>query len=379
MKRALMYASVASMIDLFNMNNIKLLRDLGYEVDVACNFNEGNITSDERVKEFRKELTEMGIQFFNIPIPRNLKQIDKIKESYLLTLQLAQNRNYDLVHCHSPIGSVICRWAFRKFDVEMIYTAHGFHFYKGASKINWFLFYPIERWMSYFTDKLITINQEDYKRAKGFPVRKNVELVNGIGVELIKFGKKQNISREELLKEQHISDSDFLMISVGQLSERKNHKMVIEAISQLKNDKIKYIIIGEGELESKVIQMIKEKKLEKQIFLLGYKTDVNRYLSVSDTFIFPSIQEGLPASLMEAMSCGLSCIVSNIRGNNDLIIDNKGGYLFELNDLTELKNSIRKMNSNEEIQKKFGNYNKEIIKNFSSEVVNKQMLQIYSN
>lgn len=379
MKRALMYASVASMIDLFNMNNIKLLRDLGYEVDVACNFNEGNITSDERVKEFRKELTEMGIQFFNIPIPRNLKQIDKIKESYLLTFQLAQNRKYDLVHCHSPIGSVICRWAFRKFDVKMFYTAHGFHFYNGASKLNWSLFYPIERWMSYFTDKLITINQEDYKRAKGFPVRENVELVNGIGVDLTKFGKKENISREELLKEQHISDSDFLMISVGQLSERKNHKMVIEAISQLKNDKIKYIIIGEGELESKLIQMIKEKKLEKQIFLLGYKTDVNRYLSVSDTFIFPSIQEGLPASLMEAMSCGLSCIVSNIRGNNDLIIDNKGGYLFELNDLTELKNSIRKMNSNEEIQKKFGNYNKEIIKNFSSEVVNKQMLQIYSN
>lgn len=379
MKRALMYASVASMIDLFNMNNIKILKELGYEVDVACNFEDGSITSDERVSEFRKELIELGIKTYNIPIPRNVNKFNDIRESYRLTLKLAKEKEYDLVHCHSPIGSVICRWAFRKSKTRMIYTAHGFHFFSGAPIKSWILYYPIERLMAKYTDTLITINQEDFKRAQKFRVREKVVLTNGIGVDLSKFSPKSNLNRYELFKNIEKIHTDFLMVSVGQLSIRKNHRMIIEAISQLENKKIKYLIVGDGELRETLNNMIREKKLENQVFLLGYKENVNDYLSVADVYAFPSLQEGLPASLMEAMSCGLPCIVSNIRGNNDLITNNKGGYLFELNDITFLMNSIHSLMLDKEKRKKFGKFNEEIVENFSKETVHKQMLEIYND
>lgn len=378
MKRALMYASVASMIDLFNMENIKILQSLGYHVDVACNFEEGSITSKERVEEFKRELGNAGIKTFQIPIPRSIKKIEDIRRSYQLTKKLCKN-NYDLVHCHSPIGSVICRAAFKKNNVRMIYTAHGFHFYKGAPKKNWVLFYPVEKYFARFTDTLITINNEDYKLAKNnFAEAGEIILINGIGIDTDKYSKK-NIERHELFPDNLIEKSDFLIISVGQLSVRKNHEEFIRAISKLKNPNIKYIIIGEGELRGYLEKLITDLKLEKQVFLLGYKGNVDEYLSISDLYAFPSLQEGLPASLMEAMSVGLPAIVSDIRGNRDLIIHDRGGCLFSLGNEDSLVNNLGKLINNRKQLKKFGKFNQNKITEFDTNQVNKQMLKIYSS
>lgn len=377
MKRALIYASVASMIDLFNMENIKLLQKMGYRVDVACNFIDGNITSDARIKEFILELDELKVHHFQIPIPRQITKIDKIKESILVTKKLAKENNYDIVHCHSPIGSVICRWVFKDFDTRIIYTAHGFHFFKSASFVNWLIYYPIERLMARYTDDLITINDEDFKRAKKFRVRNNVYKINGIGVSLDKFSKNLFINREDLLKDFQIINKDYLLVSVGQLSKRKNHKMVIEAMSRIGNPSLKYIIIGDGELKESLKKLIKQLNLSKNVFLLGYKKNVGDYLSVADAYIFPSEQEGLPASLMESMAIGLPAIVSNIRGNSDLIDDYKGGYLFSLKNINSLVEAITEATSNSSLSKKQGLYNQNKIKTFSDKYVNMQMKKIY--
>ena len=162
--KALMLASVASMIDQFNMQNIQLLLDNGYQVDVACNCKEGNTISDERVQSMIKRLADKGVPVIHVPIPRNITDVKGIYKSITQVKKMCDENHYNLLHCHSPIGSVVARIAARnarKSGTKVIYTAHGFHFYKGAPKKNWILFYPVEKICSRWTDVLITINKEE--------------------------------------------------------------------------------------------------------------------------------------------------------------------------------------------------------------------------
>ena len=167
--KALMIASVASMIDQFNMDNISILLKLGYEVHVAADFVDGGTINQERIENLKTRLLEMGVDVFHIVIPRKITAINKIITAYKEVKDLCDANCYRIVHCHSPIGGVVARMAardIRKKGTKVIYTAHGFHFYDGAPKKNWLMFYPVEKECSRLTDVLITINKEDYNRAK---------------------------------------------------------------------------------------------------------------------------------------------------------------------------------------------------------------------
>lgn len=166
MKKVLILASVASMIDQFNMPNIELLQNMGYNVDVACNFKEGNTCSDEKIEELKSTLKKMNIQCFQIDFARDVTNMGRNIKSLWQVEQLLETNKYEFLHCHSPIGGVVGRVAGKLKHVKVIYTAHGFHFYKGAPKKNWLIYYPIEKLCSYMTDVLITINKEDYVLAQ---------------------------------------------------------------------------------------------------------------------------------------------------------------------------------------------------------------------
>ena len=167
-KKALQLASVASMIDQFNISNIEILQSLGYQVDVVADFtNPGTITT-ERCENLKKRLSDTNVRFFDIAIPRSLNP-RAIFSAYKQVKELLEKENYNLLHCHSPLGGVIARKAakgLRSKGLKVIYTAHGFHFFKGAPLINWLVYYPIEKWLSKYTDTLILINEEDYDLAK---------------------------------------------------------------------------------------------------------------------------------------------------------------------------------------------------------------------
>ena len=188
--KALVVASVASMIQQFNMQNIQLLLDKGYIVNVACNCKEGNTISDEKVKEMVRSLAKKGVSVTHVPIPRKIYDVKGIFKSIKLIRKMCKKEKYALMHCQSPIGSVVARAAalkVRKNGMKVIYTAHGFHFYKGAPKKNWIIFYPIEKVFSYVTDVLITINKEDYTFAKKYMNAKQVEYLPGVGIDTEKF------------------------------------------------------------------------------------------------------------------------------------------------------------------------------------------------
>lgn len=340
MKKMLMVASVPSMIGQFNMDNISVLQELGYKVYVACDFKDRSVWDEERTSKFKGELRKKGIRYYQIDFARSPFNIKKNIAAYKQMYSLVRKKRFDLVHCHTPVASAIARVVAHKLHVKTIYTAHGFHFYKGASWKNWMFFYPVEKFLSHWTDVLITINKEDYQRAKKNFCAKKVVYVPGVGVDTDKFHSFL-IDADAKRRELGVSNTDIMFLSVGELSNRKNHEVVIRAIKELNNPDIKYFICGKGELEGYLINLIKESGLESQVKLPGYRTDVSELCQAADLFVFPSRQEGLPVALMEAIACQTPVLCSNIRGNTDLVKDKM--CMFDENNLEDLVQHLEKI------------------------------------
>ena len=376
MKKVLMLASVASMIDQFNMQNIGILQEQGYDVHVAANFEEGSTSSKERVEQFKKELKEKKISYFHIDFSRNVYNIPQNIKAYKQIKKLLIDNNYKFIHCHSPIGGVCGRLSAKVANTKVIYTAHGFHFYKDASKLNWMIYYPIEKFLSYITDVLITINKEDYELAKKKMKAKKIEYVPGVGVDTNKFAKVV-IDKNEKRKELGLTRDNMILLSVGEVNKNKNHEAIIRALAKLNNPNIHYIIAGRGNLESYIDKLSKELNIENQVHLLGFRTDIPELYSIADIFCFPSYREGLSLALMEAMVSGLPVVCSDIRGNRDLIKHKKGGYRCNPNDINEFVRYIHRLVLDSMERKNMAMYNKEFINEFSIDRVKENMKTIY--
>lgn len=342
---------------------IKQMIDEGHMVDVATNEN------DSIVPECYREwgCTVYQIDTSRSPLDKgNLKAIKQIKG-------IVDRQKYDIVHCHTPIAAMCTRLACRKarkHSTKVFYTAHGFHFYKGAPLKNWMLYYPVERICAHFTDVLITINQEDYALAQKKMKAKRVEYVPGVGIDLTKFGQAA-VDKSAKRKELGIPEDATLLLSVGELNENKNHETVIRAIKDMD---VYYVIAGKGDLQEHLQSIIDGFGMTERVKLLGFRRDVAELYQAADIYVLPSIREGLNVSIMEAMASGLPVVCGQIRGNTDLI-DEHGGALFESKSIVECKNAIEDVlnRGNEQL----GKYNIEKIQTMSLEIINALMKGLY--
>ena len=379
-KSILILASVASMIDQFNMDNIKILLELGYRVEVACNFERGNTCSAERIDDLKRRLEEKGVKFYQVDFTRNVLNLIEDLKAYNQVKKIVKQNKYDLIHCHSPIGGVIGRIVAHEMKIKVIYTAHGFHFYKGSPLKNWCIYYPVEKICSYMTDVLITINREDFALAKRKMKAKSILYVPGVGVDTKRFDS--GITCKNVRGELGIPEEATMLLSIGELNENKNHESVIRALANMERTEtgdIYYVIVGKGNLQDKLRQIAVESCLEKNIILTGFRTDVIDFYHSADFFVFPSYREGLSVALMEAMASGLPVAASNIRGNCDLI-DPQGGNLFNPYDVSDIEKKLLKLLNLSNIElKEMSAHNKEKIKEFSRDIVKKAMTEIYKS
>ena len=375
-KKVLVLASVASMIDQFNMPNIELLQSMGYEVHVACNFLKGNTCSNEKIEQLKKRLDDIGVTYFQIDFTRSVMNLKQDYIAYKQVKKILIENKYAFIHCHSPIGGVVGRLAGHATRTKVIYTAHGFHFFKGAPLKNWLIYYPIEKFCARYTDVLIMINKEDYAFAQKKMPAKEVCYVPGVGIDLSKI---QNIvcDRNEVRKSMGVPEDCILLLSIGELNENKNHQVVLKALARLNNKNVHYAIAGRGDKKDYLLTLARELGVENQIHLLGFRADALQLYKASDLFVFPSFREGLSVSMMEAMACECPIICSRIRGNTDLVENGVGGYHFAASDDLGLMASIKKMIENKKEMSKMGYVNKEIVQNFSLENVLKNMKEIY--
>ena len=373
MRKALVIASMASMLDNFNRSNISILDNMGYDITLAASFGSEDSNSGERNRSFHNEMISCGYSVKDIGFSRSLGNISGQLHSIFQVNKLLKE-GFDLVHCHSPICSVITRLLYSKYRKKggkIIYTAHGFHFYKVAPLKNWLIYFPVEWLCSFFTDVLITINKEDYRLAKRYMHAKKVVYVPGVGIDIERF---KHGNGQKIRKEFGITEDEIMLLSVGELNENKNHMTVINALSKL-NDPPVYVIVGQGDLADHLKS--EAHRLGVRVILTGYRKDVVDMYAAADIYILPSLREGLNVSLMEAMASGLPCIAGKIRGNVDLIRDGVNGYLCRPNDTKGFAIKIRKLCLNKEIRSKFSTTNLEKIQGYNVEVIKSMMKRIY--
>ncbi len=379
MKRALMIASMASMLDNFNRDNIELLNQEGYEITLAANFKTEDSNSPERVKRFKHNMEEKGFRIIHIDFTRKISNWKGQIRSFRQVKQLAEEE-FDLVHCHSPICAAMTRLAFRKkrrSGVKIIYTAHGFHFFKGAPWINWLIYFPVEWVCAHFTDVLLTINFEDHKRANKWFKAKKVEYIPGIGIDTEKFQKRKFVGRKEKREALGIKEKDTMLLSVGELNSNKNHQVVIRAVAGLKNKMLHYVVAGQGGLFSDLRALAEQLQIADQVHLIGFQEDVASLYQCADLYLLPSKREGLNISLLEAMSSGLPCVVSKIRGNVDLVAEGEGGFLIGSEEVTAWAEGINKLVSSPELRERMGEQNQKRSFLFGRTKVSEKMHSIY--
>ena len=367
MKKVLYVTTVSRTINAFLIPHINMLLDNGYEVHCACSID----------KPVDKELQRRGVKIFEVPFSRNPLGIGNIK-AFIKLEELQRINDYDIVHVHTPIAAIYGRLLKLNFpSLRIIYTAHGYHFLKGGSKLGWILYYPIEKIMAKFTDVTININKEDYEITKEKLKHKKCYLLNGVGLDLDKYKKLSSKEIQEKRKEFGIKDKDFVVLMIAEINKNKNHIQLINAMDILKYKypNIKVLCIGDGTLKESLEKQIILRNLQNNIFMLGYRLDVNKLINISDIGILLSHREGLPRNIMEFMACGRKVIATDIRGCRDIVCNYNVGTLVKVGDYEETARAIEKYyilnNKSFEVS--------EEIKKYDIETINSELLKIYED
>ena len=357
MKKALYVATVDLHIRSFHLPYLKLLHDNGYEVHVATN-------GDEKFPN-----CDVKHQICIERSPFKVKNLKAIKE----LRKIIEKEKFDIIHCHTPMGSVVARLAARrarkKYGTRVIYTAHGFHFYKGAPLLNWLLFYPVEKWLAKYTDTLITINKEDYELAKKkFSERcHDIQYIPGVGIDTKKFDiKMTDKEKNELRQSLGLKKDDFILTCVARLDKNKNQGFLIDAMQEIVkgHDNIHLLLVGRDELNGYYQKKVKEQKLDKNVHFLGNRDDIPELLHIADVVVSASKREGLPVNVIEAFACGVPVVALECRGMKDLIKDGENGFILDIHTKkldSEIVNRIvelYKLNNSSINEIKYNNLNK---------------------
>lgn len=368
MKKKILISSTDVMMLQFLVPHVFYLLKQGYEVEVVCSNVEGHV---DELKDIFKAKVKMNL----IKLKRNPMRLSNV-QGLLQLIRIIRSGSYDIVWTNEPVMGVMTRLAVRIAGgkkIKIIYVAHGFHFYKGAPKKNWIIYYPIEKIFSHFTDEIVTINKEDFDFARRKFTQTKVLKFPGIGINTSKFFREfPSEVIEEKKKELGINSNEKVILSVGELEKRKNHETSILAFKEADVENTKLFICGVGTQENSLRKLIEELQLEQRVFLLGYRTDISELCHMSDVFLFTTYQEGLSVALMEAMAVGVPCIVSEIRGNVDLIEKGKGIYCNPY-DVSSCASAITKYFENPDKFEDALKYNRKKIKEFDIEKVTRMM------
>lgn len=336
-QKVLFIATVASHIKAFHEPFLKLFKDRNYKVYVAAKNNLSN-----------GDIINYCDTFVEIPIERspfsfsNFNAINQLKK-------IITDEKIDVVHCHTPMGAVVGRLASKtarkKINTRVIYTAHGFHFFKGASLKNWLLFYPVEWFLSKYTDTMITINQEDYCLAREKFSKRcgDINYVPGVGVDSKKFDfVLSNSEKNKYRKDIGIKENDFVLIFPARLDKNKNQSFLIEVMKILvkRHNNIHLLLPGRDELNGYYQEIVKQENLEDNIHFLGFRKDIPELLKISDVAVSSSLREGLSVNIIESIICNIPVVVLNCRGMSELIDNGKNGFLIELNDESKVDNFV---------------------------------------
>lgn len=369
MKKLLITSTELMMIQ-FLVPHVKYLSENGFRVEIACSEVGGRMEDVRNALESVVDAIHV-LRLERSPVnPRNFLGYQDMKK--LLT-----ENHYDIIWTNEPVMGVVTRLAankYRRKGTKVLYMCHGFHFYNGASLPSWLIFYPIERFMSRFCDVIVTINHEDEDRAKTFHCPR-VEYIHGIGVNTDRLHNRNEQS--DIRAELGLVQDDFLVLSVGELNENKNQRVIIRTIAQLKDPGIHYLLCGKGDQREKLEILAKELGIGDNVHFLGYRKDVVDICAQADVFAHPVRREGLGLAPLEAMYCGLPLVASDTRGIQDYCENGKSGYLCRSEDEAKFANAIRRLKEDPALRSSCGTFNRSTVQCFCMDQVKEEVLQLF--
>ena len=371
MKKVLLVATVQSHICQFHKPLVEVLHEIGVEVHVAAR---NNLAEKNGLKlDFVEKVFD--VPFRRSPFsPKNIKAFKVLKK-------IINDGEYDVIHCNTPVGGILTRMAakkVRKRGTKVFYTAHGFHFYKGAPLKNWLLWYPIEKHFAKRCDKLITINEEDYNLAKN-KFKTEVVRMHGVGVDENRFHTVSEEERLKLREVEGLTDKDFVILCVGELNDNKNQKMLISAAALLKDKmpNLKVLLAGNGEKGRELKAQVEKSGLNSIVKFLGYRKDLENIIPFIDLGVSCSKREGLGLNLIEIMLCKKPVIATKNRGHNELVKDGENGYLVGF-DSNELSDKIYKLLSDNDLLNKMGEKGCVSSAKYIRQNVKRELVNIYT-
>ncbi len=364
--------NTARRVNNFSTSAMLAAKEQGFEFHIAGNW--GYESNSERLADEEKYGIKIHqVDFIRAPYhPGNIRAYKQLKA-------LVKSEKYDIIHCNTPIGGVLGRLVGKSCKVpRVLYEAHGFHFFKGAPRLNWVIYYPIEKWLARYTDVLLTINKEDRAFSENMKLRRNGKryYLPGVGINSAEFFPSDSV-RLSKRAELGLSHDDVMLISTGELNENKNYSTLLKALSSCRNASTHLFVCGKGDEKEKLEMLASELKISDRVHLLGFRTDVKELLYSADIFVLASRREGLSRSVMEGMASGLPCVISKIRGNVDLIEDGEGGYLCDPMDADAFAKAIDAIADDTALREKMKKYNLERIKQFDLEASVKSTSEIY--
>lgn len=337
-KKILFTASIAKHLLRFHLPYLQWFQEQGYETHVACD-------GDEIISYVDKQ---WKVSFIRSPFSTgHIKAYKELKA-------IIDKEQYTMVHCHTPMASIVTRLAAtdaRKKGTKVLYTAHGFHFYNGASLINWLTYYPIELLASRLVDAIITINSEDYNRIKEKGSNKTEYfLIPGIGVAKSKFFPVSHDEKIKLRERKGFKCEDFIAVYAAEFIYRKNHQFLIEAISKHKEEfpNLKLLFCGRGVLKDKMEALVRKKNLESMVLFMGFRNDIDEIFKMADIGISSSRQEGLGLNLVEEMMCKLPILATQDRGHKEIVTQGENGFLFAQRNKQEFIKYLKELYTNED-------------------------------
>lgn len=370
-KKVLLTATVQSHICQFHKPLVEMLHAHGYEVHVAAR---DNLAEKNGLK------LDFVERVYNIPFSRSPKSVDNIK-AYRELKHILAAEHYDVVHCNTPMGGIVTRLAAvrsRKAGTQVFYTAHGFHFYEGAPKKNWLVFYPIEKLFSCLTDQLITITQEDYKLAgEKFPC--SVGHIHGVGVSTERYHPVDEKEKKARLQAENLTGNEFVILCVGELNANKDQKTLIAAAAKLKQQMPEMIVLiaGNGPLEQQLKKQIHQEHLEDTVMMIGYRSDLYRITPAVDLVVSCSYREGMPLNILEAMLCRKAVVASVNRGHKELVTDGITGFLINPGDADAMADKILTIYHNRKLAEQMGRSGYGKAKVYTAESVRRELEVVY--
>ena len=357
MFKKILITSTELMMIQFLAPHVKNLSKNGFEIDLACSNVGGRINEVYSVlKDYTENIFELKLQRSPIS-PSNATGYHQLK-------RIIETHSYDLIWTNEPVMGVATRLAAkkaRKTGTKVLYMCHGFHFFQGAPKLNWLVYYPIEKHMAKHCDRIATINQEDYQAAELLKPGK-VSYIHGIGVNTDRLDA-ENITGN-IRNELGIDESEFVVVSVGELNENKNQKVIIQALGQLRDRAIHYLLCGKGDQLESLKNLAEQEGLSERVHFLGYRKDVVSILSKADLFAFPTYREGLGLAALEAMYCGLPLVTSDSRGPVDFMENGKTGFVCDPQSPETFAQAIKTIKEDVPLRNKMMEYNRNVVQPF---------------